>query len=142
MVHKHLGINFLKETVMNTKLSKLSELANILSVKSEVRANILALFSRFGMGHLLCRMSLEKPQGVSAVQLLLSLCLFRAGGESIYSIYKKGFRELLDTGKNCYDDTNVHGLAQAALRHGGAVSDHPAEGAYGRDRLAQMLHNR
>ena len=50
MVSKHLGINSLKETVMNAKLSNLSELANILSVKSEIRANILALFSRFGMG--------------------------------------------------------------------------------------------
>ena len=87
---------------MNAKLNNLSELANILSAKSEIRANILALFSRFGMGYLLCRMSLEKPQGISAVQLILSLCLFRVGGESIYSIYKKGFRELLDTGKNCY----------------------------------------
>lgn len=102
MVSKHLGINSLKETVMNAKLSNLSELANILSVKSEIRANILALFSRFGIGHLLCHMSLEKPQGISAVQLILALCMFRVGGETIHSIYKKGFRELLDTGKNCY----------------------------------------
>ena len=56
MVSKHLGINSLKETVMNAKLSNLSELANILSVKSEIRANILALFSRFGIGHLLCHL--------------------------------------------------------------------------------------
>ena len=97
MVPKHLGINSLKETVMNAKLSNLSELANILSVKSEIRANILTLFSRFGIGHLLCHMSLEKPQGISAVQLILSLCMFRVGGETIHSIYKKGFRELLDT---------------------------------------------
>ena len=87
---------------MNAKLGNLSDLANILSVKSEVRANVLALFSRFGIGHLLCHLSLEKPQGISAAQLILSLCLFRVGSESIHSIYKKGFRELLDTGKNCY----------------------------------------
>ena len=44
---------------MNAKLSNLSELANILSVKSEIRTNILALFARFDIGHLLCHMSLE-----------------------------------------------------------------------------------
>lgn len=84
------------------KLSKLYELANILSVKSSVGTSLLTLFNRFGLGHLLCRMSLEKEQGVSAVQLILSLCLFRIGSESIHSVYKKGFYDLLDTGKNCY----------------------------------------
>ena len=74
MVSKHLGINSLKSSVINAKLSNLSELANILSVKSKIRANILALFSRFGIGHLLCHMSLEIPQDISAVLLILSLC--------------------------------------------------------------------
>ena len=83
MVSKHLVDNYLRETVMNAKLSNLSELANILSVKSSVGTNLVTLFNRFGLGHLLCRMSLEKEQGVSAVQLILSLCLFRIGGESI-----------------------------------------------------------
>lgn len=87
---------------MNAKLTNLYELANVLSVKIDVRTNIFTLFSRFGLGHQLCHMSMEKPQGVSAVQLILSLCLLRVGGESIHSIYRKGFRELLDAGKNCY----------------------------------------
>lgn len=55
------------------QLGNLSELANILSVKSSVGTNLLTLFSRFSLGHLLCRLSLEKGQGVSAVQLILSL---------------------------------------------------------------------
>lgn len=87
---------------MNAKLSNLSELTNVLSVKSELRADIFALFSRFGIDRLLCRMSQEKPQGISAIQLIRSLFMFRVGGVSIHSAYKKGFRELLDTGKNCY----------------------------------------
>ena len=38
----------------------------------------------------------------AAVQLTSSLFLFRIGGESIHSVYRKGFHDLLDTGKNCY----------------------------------------
>ena len=64
--------------------------------------DILHLFSKFGLGHLLCRLSLEKHDGISAVQLILSLCLFRINGETIHSMYKKGFYGLLETGKNCY----------------------------------------
>ena len=55
----HLVDNNSRKTVMNANLSNLSELANILSVKSSVGANLLTLFNRFGLGHLLCRMSLE-----------------------------------------------------------------------------------
>ena len=87
---------------MNAKLDNLSELASILSVKSSVETSLLKLFNRFGLGHLLSRMSLEKEQGVSAVQLILSLCLFRVAGESIHSVYKASFHGLLSTGKNCY----------------------------------------
>lgn len=64
--------------------------------------DILSLFSKFSLGHLLCRLSLEKHDGISAVQLILSLCLFRINGETIHSIYKKDFYHLLETGKNCY----------------------------------------
>ena len=62
----------------------------------------MSLFTRFGLGHLLCRMSLEKQAGIPAVQLILSFCLFRIAGESIHSMYKKSYYELLNTGHNCY----------------------------------------
>ena len=71
---------------MNTKFSIFSELSNILSVKSSLRTNLMALFTRFGLGHRLFRMSLEKQAVIPAVQLILSLCLFRMAGESIHSI--------------------------------------------------------
>lgn len=87
---------------MDAKLSNFSELSNILSVKSSLRTNLMALFTRFGLGHLLCRMSLEKQAGIPAVQLILSLCLFRIAGESIHSICKKSYYGLLNTGHNCY----------------------------------------
>ena len=58
-------------------------------------SDILSLFSKFGLGRLPCRLSLEKHDGISAVQLILSLCLFRINGETIHSIYKKNFYHLL-----------------------------------------------
>lgn len=87
---------------MDAKLSDFSELSNILSVKSSLRTNLMSLFTRFGLGHLLCRMSLEKQADIPAVQLILSLCLFRIAGESILSMYKKSYYDLLSTGHNCY----------------------------------------
>jgi hypothetical protein len=87
---------------MNAKLSNFSELSNILSVKRSLRINLMALFTRFGLGHLLCKLSLEKEAGIPAVQLILSLCLFRIASESIHSMYKKSYYDLLSTGKNCY----------------------------------------
>ena len=87
---------------MNTKLDNFSEISKLLSVKSKMSSDILSLFSKFGLGRLLCRLSLEKHDGISAVQLILSLCLFRINGETIHSIYKKNYYHLLTTGKNCY----------------------------------------
>ena len=49
---------------MDAKLSNFSELSNILSVKSSLQTNLMALFTRFGLGHLLCKLSLEK-EGVT-----------------------------------------------------------------------------
>ena len=94
---------------MNAKLSNFSELSNILSVKSSLRINLMALFTRFGLGHLLCKLSLEKEAGIPAVQLILSLCLFRIASESIHSILRLvGYwQELLLSN----DDESFHGLA-------------------------------
>ena len=73
---------------MNAKLSNFSELSNILSVKSSLRTNLMALFTLLGLGHLLFKLSLEKEAGIPAVQLILSLCLFCIASESIHSMYK------------------------------------------------------
>jgi hypothetical protein len=42
---------------------------------------------------------LEKQQGVSALQLIISLCLFRFNCESIFGMYRKDFHSLVETGK-------------------------------------------
>ncbi len=60
---------------MDAKLDNLSEISKLLSIKSKMSSDILSLFSKSGLGRLLCRLSLEKHDGISAVQLILSLCL-------------------------------------------------------------------
>ena len=64
---------------MNAKIEKLSEMEKVLSVKEAT-----------------------KHDGIDAVTLILSLCLFRINGCSIFSAYRNRFHGLLDTGKNCF----------------------------------------
>ena len=68
---------------MEAKIEKISELSKLLSVKTRMSDDLFHLFGKFGIGHLLSRLSLEKQDGVSASELILSLCLFRIVGESI-----------------------------------------------------------
>ena len=71
---------------MEAKLEKISELSKPLSVKNRMSDDLFLLFGKFGIGHLLSRLSLEKHDGVSASELFLSLCLFRIVGESIHRV--------------------------------------------------------
>ena len=73
---------------METKIEKISELSKLLSVKTRMRDDLLHLFGKFGNGHLLSCLSLEKHDGVSASELILSLCLFRIVDESLHRIYQ------------------------------------------------------
>ena len=58
---------------METKIEKISELSKLLSVKSRMSDDLFHLFGKFGVGHLLSRLSLKKQDGVSASELILSL---------------------------------------------------------------------
>ena len=87
---------------METKVEKISDLSKLLSVKSRMSDDLFHLFGKFGIGHLLSRLSLEKHDGVSASELILSLCLFRILGESIHSICKRKIYELSNHGKNSF----------------------------------------
>ena len=71
---------------MQTKIEKIRELSKLLSVKIRLSDDLFHLFGKFGIGHLLSRLSLEKRDGVSASELILSLCLFRIVGESIHRV--------------------------------------------------------
>lgn len=87
---------------MNAKIENLSEMEKVLSVKDTTNVELMSLFGRFGLGNLLRHLSLEKCAGISAVTLLLALCLFRINGNSIFCAYRSNFHGLLDTGKNCF----------------------------------------
>ena len=87
---------------MEAKIEKISELSKLLSVKTRMSDDLFHLFGKFGIGHLLSRLSLEKQDGVSASELILSLCLFRIVGESIHSICKHKIYELSNHGKNSF----------------------------------------
>ena len=87
---------------MIANLDKIREMSKLLSNKNRVNDDLLSLFGRFGLQQTLRRLGMEKQQGISALQLIISLCLFRINGESIFSMYRKDFHSLLETGKNCY----------------------------------------
>ncbi len=87
---------------MEAKIEKISELSKLLNVKTRMSDDLFHLFGKFGIGHLLSRLSLEKHDGVSASELILSLCLFRIVGESIHRICKHKIYELSNHGKNCF----------------------------------------
>ncbi len=74
----------------------------LLNEKERVNHDILSTFGRFGLSQTLRRLGLEKQQGVSALQLIISLCLFHFNGESVFGMYRKDFYRLFETGKNCY----------------------------------------
>ena len=59
---------------MEAKIEKISELSKLLSVKTRMSDDLFHLFGKFGIGHLLSRLSLEKQDGVSASELILFLC--------------------------------------------------------------------
>ena len=87
---------------MTAKLEKIHEMYKLLNEKERVNHDILDTFGRFGLSQTLRRLGLEKQQGISALQLIISLCLFRFNGESIFGMYRKDFHALVETGKNCY----------------------------------------
>ena len=87
---------------MEAKIEKRSESSKLLSVKTRMSDDLFHLFGKFGIGHLLSRLSLEKYDGVCASELILFLCLFRIVGESINRICKHNIYELSNHGKNCF----------------------------------------
>ena len=93
---------------MEVKIEKISELSKLLSVKTRMSDDLFHLFGKFGIGHLLSRLSLEKHDGVSASELILSLCLFRIVGESIHIICEHRIYDLSNHGKNCFYRMMIH----------------------------------
>lgn len=72
---------------MSAKINNFSEMGNLLSIKSDMSDGIVTLFGRFSLGNQLRHLSLKKVSEISAVTLIISLCLFRINGFSIFGIY-------------------------------------------------------
>ena len=53
---------------MEAKIEKISELSKLLSVKTRMSDDLFHPFGKFGIGHLLSRLSLEKQDGFLASQ--------------------------------------------------------------------------
>ena len=87
---------------MNTKLSNLSEMENMLSVKKDTCTYLSTLFSYFDFGKILRHHHMEKQAGISSAALLLWLCLFRIGGMSIYAACKNKMNGLMENGENTF----------------------------------------
>jgi len=87
---------------MEAKIEKISELSKLLSVKTRMSDDLFHLFGKFGIGHLLSRLSLEKQDGVSASELLLSLCLFRIVGRASIVYANIRYMSFQNHGKNCF----------------------------------------
>ena len=56
---------------MDAKIEKKSELSKLLSVKIRMSDDLFHLFGKFGIGHLLTRLSLKKQDEVCASELIL-----------------------------------------------------------------------
>ena len=61
---------------METKIEKISELSKLLSVKTRMSDDLFHLFGKFGIGHLLSRLSLEKHDGVRLRKQLVNLSTY------------------------------------------------------------------
>ena len=73
---------------MEAKIKKISGLSKLLSIKTRMSDDLFHFSGKFGIGHLFSLLSLEKQEGASASELILSLCLFRIVGERIHNICK------------------------------------------------------
>ena len=72
---------------MEAKIKKKSGSSKLLSVKTRMSDDLFHLFDKFGIGHLLSRLSLEKHDGVSASELILSLSLFSVSWVRAATVY-------------------------------------------------------
>ena len=77
---------------MEAKIEKTSDLSKLLSVKTRMSDDLFHLFGKFGIGHLLSRLSLEKQDGFLASQATCSLVhssTYHVTLSFIYPVYKQ-----------------------------------------------------
>lgn len=62
MCPKQLNINLLKDSVINAKVDKISELSKLLSDKNQLDRTFLSVYKEFRVGSLLSHLKIEKKQ--------------------------------------------------------------------------------
>lgn len=87
---------------MAANLANIYEMYKPLNEKERENHDMMSVFGQLGLSLPLRRLGLEKQQGVSALQLIISHYLFRFNVTSIFGLYRKDFHFSGDTGKNCY----------------------------------------
>ncbi|KAA6342964.1 hypothetical protein EZS27_009335 [termite gut metagenome] len=87
---------------METKISQICELSNLLEKKDSLNSNLIRLFNCFQPSKLLQRSSIKKEKGVSASDLILFLCLFRLNSQSVFHWYCNSFYHLFTSSKDCF----------------------------------------
>lgn len=102
VVQKIIDTETINIPYMFAKLSKIGELAKILSVKSETGEAIMRFMGVFGIGRTLSRHSLDKMRGHDMAEQILSMMVFRVLDETIGSMSKARFHGILEVGKNCF----------------------------------------
>ena len=75
---------------MRTKISKLSELSDILVEKDRLDSGILNFVRLFKVGNLSKSFSALKEQGYPLLVIITKLILIRLGGSSVYAGMKTG----------------------------------------------------
>lgn len=85
---------------MNAKLSHLSGLSNFLIEKSTVCNDFLSLLDKFKLGQSLRKLKMEKEKGISTLDLLKYLLIFRLFGQNIHQSLHHQFAPFIDGGKN------------------------------------------
>ena len=87
---------------MFAKLSKIGELAKVLSVKNETCDAIMHFMACFGIGRILSKHSLDKMRGRDMAEQIMAMMVFRIIGETIGFMSTTKFYGILEVGKNCF----------------------------------------
>ena len=126
---------------MIANLDKIHEMHKLLSNKNRVNDDLLSLFGRFGLGQAFRRLGMERQQGVSALQRIISLFLFWFNGESIFSIYRKDFHSHLQTGKNYFAIYQIRWSIEVFLKESKGYFGFGKYQALDLSRQYNMLHD-
>lgn len=86
---------------MAADLDRIHGICKLLDGKGRVIRDMMSVFGRFGLSQTLRRLGLEKQQGVSALQLVISLCLVRFSGGSIFGRFRREFCSMVGTVGGC-----------------------------------------